>query len=439
MPVQPGPASPSSPTHSEHDENVVSELLELLLEDLARDSPPPSPPAPPAPEPEPDYSYLLRDGELYWRDHYDWFLEKGYRLRPRYKPNWIPSWIEKPDKFQGESEDSLAFIHRNLNDAIQISQDRHVVLKRISRSRAPEEVSILDYFSKEPWASQLENHCVPLVEVLRPPGDPDHDVVVLPVLRQYDNPEFETIGEAIDFIRQVLEGFTFLHEHRVAHRDVKVENVMMDPKAMQFQRFHFCAHEMPHEFEKSVDTKHISWKFSRTERRPKYYIIDFGHASQYTDEQMPPLEWVDVASDPSLPEIKARHKPWNPFPIDVYYVGNFIRMEFLDGHDLNDSRTGCFGFEFLRPLVEAMTKEDPDERITMKDALENFDVIVSTLNCGTLRSRIVRMPGVEMPAEGFIDTVTRTASHWCRTIKYITKGLPPIPSEPIPDESNSSN
>jgi hypothetical protein len=32
--------------------------------------------------------------EVYWRDHYQWLLECGYRLRPRYDPAWIPSWIK---------------------------------------------------------------------------------------------------------------------------------------------------------------------------------------------------------------------------------------------------------------------------------------------------------------------------------------------------------
>ncbi len=30
--------------------------------------------------------------EVYWRDHYDWLRQRGYTLRPRYKPDWVPSW-----------------------------------------------------------------------------------------------------------------------------------------------------------------------------------------------------------------------------------------------------------------------------------------------------------------------------------------------------------
>lgn len=36
--------------------------------------------------------FRLDRGERFWRDHYSWFKEKGYLLRPRYHPEWIASW-----------------------------------------------------------------------------------------------------------------------------------------------------------------------------------------------------------------------------------------------------------------------------------------------------------------------------------------------------------
>ena len=30
--------------------------------------------------------------EVFWRDHQVWLAERGYMLRPRYKPGWKPSW-----------------------------------------------------------------------------------------------------------------------------------------------------------------------------------------------------------------------------------------------------------------------------------------------------------------------------------------------------------
>ena len=37
--------------------------------------------------------YDLLPAEVYWRDRYFFLVEHGYTLRPRYHPEWTPSWI----------------------------------------------------------------------------------------------------------------------------------------------------------------------------------------------------------------------------------------------------------------------------------------------------------------------------------------------------------
>ena len=51
------------------------------------------------------------DQEIYWRDHQKWLLECGYRLRPRYQPDWTPSW-EKSGKPSTLCEDSNYLVVR---------------------------------------------------------------------------------------------------------------------------------------------------------------------------------------------------------------------------------------------------------------------------------------------------------------------------------------
>ena len=41
----------------------------------------------------------LGSGEVWWRDHQVWLQERGYMLRPRYKPDWIPSWADGKKRF----------------------------------------------------------------------------------------------------------------------------------------------------------------------------------------------------------------------------------------------------------------------------------------------------------------------------------------------------
>lgn len=36
----------------------------------------------------------LTKDEIFWRDHQQWLESCGYMLRPRYKPDWKPSWID---------------------------------------------------------------------------------------------------------------------------------------------------------------------------------------------------------------------------------------------------------------------------------------------------------------------------------------------------------
>ena len=48
----------------------------------------------------------LSKGEKYWRDHYDWLLQCGYQLRPRYRPGWVPSW-KGTNKIPLSCEDGL--------------------------------------------------------------------------------------------------------------------------------------------------------------------------------------------------------------------------------------------------------------------------------------------------------------------------------------------
>ena len=37
--------------------------------------------------------------EQWWRDRYDEIAEHGYHLRPRYHPNWQPSWLKSGKDF----------------------------------------------------------------------------------------------------------------------------------------------------------------------------------------------------------------------------------------------------------------------------------------------------------------------------------------------------
>jgi hypothetical protein len=99
-----------------------------------------------------------------------------------------------------------------LLDATRVSDGQHVFLKVIEKSVHPYEAEIGQFFSTEPVASDPQNHCVPIYEVLQDPDDEDLLILVMPLLRLYFDPMFDTVGEVVEFLRQVFR-FPFPPSH----------------------------------------------------------------------------------------------------------------------------------------------------------------------------------------------------------------------------------
>lgn len=53
-----------------------------------------SPPKPPKDRVQP--ATQISPVEHFWKEHQPWLKEQGYELRPRYEPNWTPSWVLDP-------------------------------------------------------------------------------------------------------------------------------------------------------------------------------------------------------------------------------------------------------------------------------------------------------------------------------------------------------
>lgn len=84
-----------------------------------------------------------------------------------------------------------------------------------------------------------------MLDVLEPPEEPDVVILVTPLLRPFNNPLMESVGEAVEFFRQVFEvshmhsslplsphdrsfqGLQFMHQCQVAHRYVVQSSVTM--------------------------------------------------------------------------------------------------------------------------------------------------------------------------------------------------------------------
>jgi hypothetical protein len=90
-------------------------------------------------------------------------------------------------------------------DAIRISDGAFVTLKRVNRTDHPHETAIASFLSSEPLRSDPHNYCVPVYEVLAVPDLPDEEILVTPTLRKFDDPRFDTVGEAMECLRQIFQ------------------------------------------------------------------------------------------------------------------------------------------------------------------------------------------------------------------------------------------
>jgi hypothetical protein len=99
-------------------------------------------------------------------------------------------------------------------------------------------------------------------------------------------------------------------------------NIMMDG-SMYPDGWHPVTDYMKRDY--SNDVKH----YTRTQRPPKYYLIDFGISRRHSPDDTSPFNYPIVGGDKSVPEFCKSADKCNPYPTDVYYLGNMIRQNFM--------------------------------------------------------------------------------------------------------------
>ncbi|KAG2076601.1 hypothetical protein BDR04DRAFT_1125659 [Suillus decipiens] len=342
----------------------------------------------------------LSEFEIWWRDHYNFLKEKGYTLRSRYSPDWVPSWTNT-NKAPIDCEDGIRSTHYRLLDARRTHDGARVSLKSIVVSRHPYEIEIGRYFCSSPHSEDPANHCVPICDVLEVPTDDDLAILVMPLLRDATDPFFDTVGEVVDCVHQLFEGLWFMHRHHVAHRDCMQLNILMDGSMFK-DAWH------PSEQFMSEDLKRPARHRTRTQSPPRYYYIDFGISRKYEASNTNPLEDPIFGGDKEVPEFKEDNfKPRNPFPTDVWYLGHAIQETFLDHYT---------GVEFLSSLVSDMMHSDPAQRPNMDEIFSRFQVLRQGFSSWKLRSRVTHDEE---------RSVFHFLAHWARRIQYIVRRIPP--------------
>ncbi|KAJ6625419.1 hypothetical protein B0H10DRAFT_2003421 [Mycena sp. CBHHK59/15] len=292
---------------------------------MVSDVPTPPSPSPPDNGGRYDSSGCLGPTDLFWYDHRDWLKEQGYLLRARYQAGWVPSWTGGTLGAYG-SEDGQYYIYPGVMDATVSSDGSFVMMKKVKSPSA--ELDIAVWFSAEPRRSDPANHCVPIYSVLSDPNELTGQLLLCPCFGDSTSPA-STRSEklhrhaalkALVDVGHVFQGLQFMHKNNVAHRCVL--NIMMDGSSLYPIPFHPIKQHLKRDF--SGKAPHLT----RTQRPVKYYLTDFGLSRQYKLEERPPLEPIIWAGDKSAPEYQVCDA-CDPFPTDIYHLGNLIRREFL--------------------------------------------------------------------------------------------------------------
>ena len=97
---------------------------------------------------------------------------------------------------------------------------------------------------------------------------------------------------------------------------------MLDPSNMYPESFH------PVVTDRSKDFSRKAKAYTRTWCPTRYLLIDFGHSRRYDSSKGSPLDEPLRGGDKSAPEHK-NGTLCDPFPTDVYYLGNLVRENYL--------------------------------------------------------------------------------------------------------------
>ena len=90
-------------------------------------------------------------------------------------------------------------------DAVRVQDGLQVMFKRVLPEEGPYELKITQFFSSEELAGDRRNHCVAPLDVFELEGSNPEILMVFPLLRPFNRPQFQTFGEFIAFFTQLCE------------------------------------------------------------------------------------------------------------------------------------------------------------------------------------------------------------------------------------------
>ncbi|KAJ7031520.1 hypothetical protein C8F04DRAFT_411096 [Mycena alexandri] len=102
--------------------------------------------------------------ELFWIELQPFLLSRGYLLRPRFRPGWVPPWTLPGAGRPLEYEDVIHEARPNVLDAVRVSDGTKVVLKRVRTCTS--EIPLGVYFKFNRDLEDPHNHTYRLLDII---------------------------------------------------------------------------------------------------------------------------------------------------------------------------------------------------------------------------------------------------------------------------------
>ncbi|KAL1942080.1 hypothetical protein VTO73DRAFT_6610 [Trametes versicolor] len=188
---------------------------------------------------------------------------------------------------------------------------------------------------------------------------------------------FVTVRDVMKLVRCLLAGLTFLHDHKIAHRDINHTNVLMNCYSPALDDY----------WARDMLRDHI-----QTSGHVEYALFDFNLSVQFPADadirtvRLPSCEaWRGALMFHPTDAIMGQPE-YNPFPFDVACLGNLLLYHFA---------TIVPVVPPLAPLFARMTTHVIDQRFTASEALVFYDEHLAHLSEVVLETGIVAEPSFE--------------------------------------------
>ncbi|KAK0244052.1 hypothetical protein EDD85DRAFT_1017805 [Armillaria nabsnona] len=352
--------------------------------------------------------------EAFWCDHSVW-LNEWLRATAALS-TWMDFMMDKykqaPVSIRGQSlaiRTHARIIDHVFMDAKDTSTGQIVAMKIIRHEDNPDELAIATFLTSEEKSSDHRNHCVPILRILSVPDEEGHVIIVMPYLCLVTIPSSKPSVKGFGSSERCFRDSNSFGND-VVHRDGGFTNIMMDATSMYGPDI---VRDIDHGLSDPRDTTSLILVFrftiNLTTCRPLCARMKEGTSRFPNFSSMSQIE---------RSEHRSMIHSLSTSTILGIHSGFFAQVE-ADYELGEEGLCGMEGFEFMEPLIAAMTEPDPLKRIKIKEAIRRFARIEKGLSAIALRSRVA------YNTDFTIFRPFKYFGHWVWTLGLVAHGTPP--------------